>query len=192
VDEVFYAPEAAPADGYVLSVGKDFSRDFATLVAACEGLACRLVLKTSLRVDVPESMRERVRFVREDISGRDLRALYAGAAIVVVPLIPTDNPGGISTVLEGMSMAKPMIVSDTGTMVSVVTDGVDGLIVPPKDVAALQAALLRVLADPGLGNRLGQAARRTIIARYGMDARHGQLAKLLREISGAPPWQGES
>jgi len=50
-----------------------------------------------------------------------------------------------------------------------VTDGLDGILVPPADREALAAALGRVLDDHDLGSRLGAAARETVRARFSVE-----------------------
>jgi glycosyltransferase involved in cell wall biosynthesis len=59
-----------------------------------------------------------------------------------------------TTVLEAMAAGTPVITTSTGGMVDMVTDGVNGLLVPPGDVAALAGAIRRVLDDPALAARL--------------------------------------
>lgn len=63
------------------------------------------------------------------------------------------------TVLEAMAHAKPVVATPVGGTPEVVLDGETGILVPPRDPAALAAALGRLVADPGLRARLGRAGR---------------------------------
>lgn len=67
------------------------------------------------------------------------------------------EPFGL-VVAEGMAAGLTVVAADAGGPAEVVTDGEDGLLYPPGDVAALAAALLRA-GDEGLRRRLGAAAR---------------------------------
>jgi len=64
-----------------------------------------------------------------------------------------------TVVMEAMATGRPVIASDIGGMADMVADGESGLLVPPGDVAALRAAIERLLADPSLRERMGQAGR---------------------------------
>ena len=184
VDETYYGPQpdAAADGGYILSVGEDVSRDFSTLIQACSTLDCGLVLKTSVPVDVPASMKSRVRIISQRLSSAGLRELYAVARVVAVPMVPTDNPGGISTILEAMAMGRPMVASETSTSRELLVNNGTGLLVPPKDPAALRAALENVLQDDALAARLGAAARRVVEQDHNMELRQSRLVSHLREI----------
>jgi glycosyltransferase involved in cell wall biosynthesis len=191
IDEAFFTPGAVPVaggGGYVLSVGEDVSRDFDTLVAACATLDCDLVLKTRRRIEVPPAMQGRVRLVSERLSHAALRDLYAGARVVAVPMVPTDNLGGITSLLEAMAMGRPIVASETGTSRDLIADGESGLVVPPRNTTALGAAIARLLDDEALAARLGGAARRRVEETYGMAARQPRFAALLRRIANAAPW----
>ncbi|MGR6916853.1 glycosyltransferase family 4 protein [[Actinomadura] parvosata] len=64
--------------------------------------------------------------------------------------------------IEAMTHALPVVAFDCPTgPKDVLTDGVDGVLVPPRDVDALATALNRVIADRDLRVRMGRAARRT-------------------------------
>ena len=62
-------------------------------------------------------------------------------------------------VIEASACALPVVVSDAGGLPEVVRDGETGLVVPRNDVAALQAALERLVLDAALRARLGRAGR---------------------------------
>ena len=67
-----------------------------------------------------------------------------------------------NAILEGMSLAKPAVVTDVGGVTEAVENEKTGLVVPPNDPAALARGLLRLLGDPALAAAFGRAAR----ARY--------------------------
>ena len=61
---------------------------------------------------------------------------------------------------EGMSAGVPAVATTYGGNPSVVTDGINGLLVPEKDPPALAAAICRLIGDPGLLADLSEGARR--------------------------------
>ncbi|HVM06426.1 MAG TPA: glycosyltransferase [Acidimicrobiales bacterium] len=73
------------------------------------------------------------------------------------------EPFGL-VVVEGMAAGLPVVAAAAGGPLEVVTDGVDGRLFAPGDVAALAAALAELAADPRLRARLGSAARVTAAA----------------------------
>jgi glycosyltransferase involved in cell wall biosynthesis len=166
IDEAFFRPDASfstsrPVPGdFIVAVGDDRSRDYGTLLRACSGLDIHLVLRTNLNPAIPLELRDRVTVIADRQPYRALRELYRNARLVVVPLHPTDNPGGITSLFEGMAMAKPVICSIAGATTDYVQHDETGLLVPPGDPAALQAAIRRLLDNPSEASRLGAAARR--------------------------------
>lgn len=96
---------------------------------------------------------------RAHILGRvgdpDLPAYYEAADIVVLPSIaPTETFGVVQ--LEAMATGRPVVSTNLPTGVPWVNqDDVSGLVVPPRDVPALAAALTRLGLDDGLRRRLG-------------------------------------
>jgi glycosyltransferase involved in cell wall biosynthesis len=86
----------------------------------------------------------------------ELYTLMARAAVVVCP----SRRDGLPVVCaEAMAHARPVVASAVGGLPDMVRDGETGLLVPPRDPAALRAAIDRLLADPELRRRLGCAAR---------------------------------
>jgi len=63
-------------------------------------------------------------------------------------------------------MAKPLILTDIRGCREVVTDGVEGLLVPPRNASRLAQAIARLARDGALRKRLGEAARRRAVARF--------------------------
>ncbi len=80
------------------------------------------------------------------------------------------NEGVPQALLQAMLTGLPIVTTPVGSITEAVTDGETGLVVTPKDAEPLAAGLQRLLDDPGLGIRLGQAARQTALARFGREA----------------------
>ena len=91
----------------------------------------------------------------------DLARAYAGCDVVVAPSVPAasgDQDGLPVALLEAMSAGCPVVASRIAGIDEAVVDGETGLLVPPGDAPALAAALIRLLGDPELRDRLGAAA----------------------------------
>jgi glycosyltransferase involved in cell wall biosynthesis len=90
-------------------------------------------------------------------------------AALDVLVLPSRREGAPLVTLEAMARAVPVVASDIAGIGEQVTDGVEGLLVPPEDPVALADAIARVLGDRALARRLGEAGRRRV--RAGFDAR---------------------
>jgi glycosyltransferase involved in cell wall biosynthesis len=88
----------------------------------------------------------------------DVAAEFARLDVLVAPSLVPEGFG--LTVVEGMAAGLPVVASAAGGPVEILTDGVDGVLVPPADVAALAHALRRLAEDAPARGRLGAAARR--------------------------------
>jgi len=86
-------------------------------------------------------------------------SLYREAACVV--LASRRGEGLPNVLLEALAYARPVVATPVSGVADVVSDGVNGLLVPPGDVGALRAALARLFQERGLAERLGQGARAT-------------------------------
>lgn len=86
------------------------------------------------------------------------------------------------TVLEAQSCGVPVVATASGGIADIVTDGVDGLLVPPGDAAALAVALERVLSDPALGRKLAQEGRRNAVQRFSLPAAADRMAALYATV----------
>jgi len=61
--------------------------------------------------------------------------------------------------LEAMAAGRAIVASNIEGYASVVTHNVEGILVPPKDTAALSHALVHLLADEDLRRQMGERAR---------------------------------
>jgi glycosyltransferase involved in cell wall biosynthesis len=92
----------------------------------------------------------------------ELERLLAGAWVQAVPS-RWEEPFG-NAAAEAMMRGTAVVASDTGGLRELVQDGVTGFLVPRGDANALAQALLRVLGDAALAERLGAHARATALA----------------------------
>ena len=76
---------------------------------------------------------------------------------------------GVS-LLQASSAGVPVIASRVGGIPEAVRDGINGLLVPPGDVPALGAAIVRLLRDPDLARRLGRGGRVLMSAEFSIPA----------------------
>lgn len=87
--------------------------------------------------------------------------------------------------LEAMARGCPTIGCLDNGAADIITSGVDGFLVPPKDPQALAATFERLIADPELRRRTGEAARRTARG-FTWDANVARLVALAEEGIAAP------
>lgn len=103
-------------------------------------------------------------------------ALFAAADLFLLPSVH-DHAGNVdglpNTLLEAMATGLPIIASNVVGVPTVIDDGVEGLLVPEGDAAALGSALAALLRDPARATALGQAAR----ARVERDLTWPQIAR---------------
>jgi len=93
----------------------------------------------------------------------DVRPVLAEAAVVV---LPSYREGAPRSLIEAASMARPIIATDVPGCREVVLPGINGLLVPVMDVAALAEAMLTLAGDPDLRHRMGQAGRRRVLLEF--------------------------
>lgn len=98
--------------------------------------------------------------------GDDLPRAYAAADCFVMPSYREGFP---NTVLEAGAMGLPSIVTDINGSREIVDNGKNGLVVPPRDAAALHAAMERMLTDDEARQRMAHEARPMIASRFDRD-----------------------
>jgi alpha-maltose-1-phosphate synthase len=106
-----------------------------------------------------------------------LAALYARASVFALPTLR--EAFGLALV-EAMCFGLPVIASRIEAIPEIVSDGETGVLVPPRDPAALAAALSSLLADPARARHLGAAGRARAAERFGWDRAVGRMLDVLR------------
>lgn len=83
---------------------------------------------------------------------------------------PSDHEGLPLAILEAMSLGKPVVATAVGGVPSVIEPGVNGLLVPAADPAALAESLRDLAIDGELRSTLGGRAREDALAKHGLEA----------------------
>jgi glycosyltransferase involved in cell wall biosynthesis len=143
------------------------------LVEAANGVPLVVVGDGPLRDQVPNAWG----FVPHE----KLVRLYDRAAVVAVPSF---REGFGVVCAEAMAHGRPVVASAVGGLLDLVADGETGIHVPPGDVDALRAALDRLLADPELRRRMGEAGRERVRERFSWDAVTDATIAAYRDASG--------
>jgi glycosyltransferase involved in cell wall biosynthesis len=101
--------------------------------------------------------------------------LLTRADLMVLPSFAEGLP---VVLMEAMASGLPVIATQIAGVPELVVDGVSGLIVPPGDVTGLARAMDRLLGDPALCARMGQAGRAQVLAEHDIRAEAAWLAAL--------------
>ena len=113
------------------------------------------------------------------LEGTDFLAYYAAADCYVSPSYREGFP---NTVLEAGAMELPCIVTDINGSREIITDGYNGLIVPPKDEKALYGAMKDLLYDSSKRQALASASRGRVAERFEQGFVRKCLYDFYREI----------
>jgi glycosyltransferase involved in cell wall biosynthesis len=93
-------------------------------------------------------------------------------------LLSSLSEGLSNAALEAMACGLPVVTTDCGGMREAITDGIEGLITPVRDAAALALALERLWQIPDLRQRMGEAGRRRILSDYTLKRQIDQFVDL--------------
>jgi glycosyltransferase involved in cell wall biosynthesis len=83
-----------------------------------------------------------------------------------VYVLPSYREGTPRSVLEALSMSRPVITTDAPGCRETVVDGVNGFLVPPENAEALANAMERFILQPSMGQEMGAASRRLAEKKY--------------------------
>jgi len=109
---------------------------------------------------------------------------FAYAAMNMFVLTSHSETYGMVTI-EAMAAGLPVIVTNTGGTPGIVSDRVNGLLVPPHDPGALADALCMLLGHPDTAASLSARARKDALATYSHHAQCDRLEKLFADLTTA-------
>ena len=85
-------------------------------------------------------------------------------------------------IYEYMAAGLPVVTTDISPLRTVIRDGMEGALYPEGDVAALAAAIARVLEDPAAARAMGRRARERVVAGYSWQRHCVELERILHEM----------
>lgn len=188
VDTAFFSPDHVDVARrrMICSAGLE-RRDYPTMIVAIDGLDVDVVIAAAspwskwYDSTAGQTLPDNVVIDRLDLF--QLRRLYAEAEALVMPLEEVDFQAGITTILEAMSMALPIVCTRTSGQTDTIEDGVTGHYVPPGDAAALRRAIVELLDDPAAAAEMGRRAREWVVANADVERYADGIAEVVAELA---------
>ncbi len=168
----------------IVSVGNDRHRDHGLLVAAAQ------VVHSKIPMASLEMVTRTAVHIASDV-GRwqpslahvQLRDLYKSAQVVAISTRPNNHASGITAILEGMAMGKPVVATRTPGLEDYVSHGQTGILVPSGDVEAMAGVLIELLQDPDRCAYLATEARKRVLSIFSTKAQARRLAAVLGTVA---------
>lgn len=110
---------------------------------------------------------------------KDIRPYVIAADVLVHPSYREGFP---NVVLQGSCMGLPCIVSDINGCNEIISQGFNGLIVPPKSVNELEKAMSYIIENPELKKQMGSNARPNIVKKYRQEFIWDELLKVYKTL----------
>ena len=156
----------------ICAVGLE-ARDYPTLLDAVKELPVQVVIAAaspwSKRSDEMQRRTIPANVQIRKFSQYELRQLYADARFMVMPLQNVEFQAGVTAILEAMAMERAVICSRTPGQTDVVVEGETGLYVPPNDAITLRKAIVYLLTNADVAQRLGKGGRKRIEQSMSLD-----------------------
>lgn len=183
--------EVAPEDPLIVQVGAREWKGWRDLVSAAAMLASEFPKLTTAIVACEDEAKKREVSSFAASAGIGERVLPIGfrsdmpdvlAAADLVADLSYEGLGITGTLREAMALGVPVIGSAAGGNPELIVDGESGLLVPPRDPAAMAAAARRLLSDRDLAARLARGGRQRVAAGFSSEARLGRIEELYRRL----------
>jgi len=147
-------------DGEASSKNEDYMANLRSMVSEFD--LDDIVTFTGHRTDIPNIMK-------------------SADAVICASSLP--EPFG-RVIIESMAVGTPAVATNAGGTTDIITDGVNGILVPAKDSEALAHAMLRLSRDSGLVQKLRSAAMQTVADRYTVRHHVNQICDSYRSVLG--------
>jgi len=191
VHEAFFLPHGAPVVGNVAALvphkGQRYLVEAAHLVVQRMPDVRFVILgEGELREPLERQVRER---------GLEKHVLLPGFRTDVVGCIKAFDLFVMSSVTEGlgtslldaMAAVRPIVATKAGGIPEIVEDGVNGLLVPPRDARGLADAIVRALGDPAMRRRMGDAGLARVRERFTVDRMVAATAAVYARVARRGP-----
>lgn len=114
-------------------------------------------------------------------SNRELSSLIEGCRFSVLPSEWPETFG--LTIIETFCKGRPVVATSVGGIPEVVSDGLDGILVPPKSSLHLRDAIKHLWKSPKICLEMGKSGARKAASLFGEDAHYRELVKVYKEVT---------
>lgn len=116
---------------------------------------------------------------------QDVASFYDAIDALV---LPSANEGTPVSVIEALAAGRPAVATEVGGVGDIIRSGVDGILVAPGDTDALSDALMKLVTDPEMRERMGSAGSERVRRRYAVARLIDDVDRLYRVLlAGASP-----
>lgn len=115
------------------------------------------------------------------LRGRELVREIQSSKILVLPSVSNSESFGM-VLIEAMACGVPVIGSNVGGIPDTIRDQEDGLLVEPRSVGSLAAAITQIIDDPLLATRLSEAAYEKVVNHYTWQVQGAKYLEVLDEV----------
>lgn len=112
------------------------------------------------RLNVAQKNYSFLGYIKND---KDMAALYSKASVYVAPTLFENLP---IRILEAMSSGTPVVASNVCAIPEAIDDGINGFLVPPKDVNILSQKIVHLIQNKDLSKKIGLAGRENMILKF--------------------------
>jgi len=161
--DFWYPAEETSEDSFLLAIGNDMNRDFATLVDALPD-DMELKIITKKKVDIKG---KRITLLSQWMTDDDVRVMYHKALAIVVPSTALKNESsGLSCALQTLACRRPLIISDAPPLMEVLKDTEDCLFYKAENSDDLREKIQSLRKNRDLRAHLAHNGYETVIHRY--------------------------
>lgn len=179
VDPEYFQPNGdGRREGYVLYVGRLSHRKGLLDLVSCAKQTISIAPEIKFLIVGSGPLHRRLKFLIRKLGMENsvrifgyvnkeaLLKLYQQASVFVLPSLHEGLP---TVLLEAMACSTPVVATAAGGTKEVITNGVNGILVPPKQPGLLSDAILRIIRNDELASTLAYNARRTVQEKYSFE-----------------------
>jgi glycosyltransferase involved in cell wall biosynthesis len=175
-----YEEQTESTGEYIFSAGRSH-RDYGTLFRAVSNSQIPVIVNARdfnvKGLDKPSNVT-----INPFLPYQDFVPLVEQAKLIVLPLYEAKHASGETFLVQTLAAGKPVVVTRTYSTEEIIVDGVNGLLVPPGDVGAMQTAIKFLLDHPEKAKAIGKRARIDYLEKWAFPVVAHQLVQLLHRI----------
>ena len=166
---------------YIVALGTA-NRDYALLAEAAGQLGYKTIIVAGPHATAHIHPPPCVSF-RSGLTLEQCHQLALHSRINVIPIADVHAPSGQVTVIESMMRGVPLVATACAGTNDYIEDGIDGILVAPKDVAAMVSALRTLWENAALRQTLSQVARQASLEKFSFPAAAARLTDLMNQLA---------